>query len=238
MYYNEALSIGRINVHEAKLQKLWSTPIANFKCKLLNINSIQNTIKKIAYNKKEHSDKKIETNISTQIKKKLYESNFSFLNLKSHNSLSKEDENNLNEISNWFKICISDYYKIYFENEKDLSEIRIKESWIHITNNNGYHGPHYHPNCSICGNFYIDIAESNVSTMNGVNCFYSPVSTELSIDGYNYFGNAETSNLENFNLTLFPPNILHNATPYNGKTDRIILAFNALYGSANIDYIA
>jgi hypothetical protein len=74
--------------------------------------------------------------------------------------------------------------------------------------------------------------------MNGINCFFSPISTDLSIDGYDYYSTADTIIPQDFKLTLFPPNILHNATPYSGKTDRIVLAFNALYGSANIEHIA
>ena len=94
-----------------------------------------------------------------------------------------------------------------------------------------------HPNCSVCGNFYVDIGDSNVENMNGVNCFFSPISSPLCVSGFDYYGNAESVKPINYNLMLFPPNILHNATPYSGDKDRIILAFNAIYGEAKIDYI-
>jgi hypothetical protein len=237
-YYYETIPIKREYTHIGQFKKLWSTPIAEFVCTLSNINNIRDTIKKIAYQKKNNADKSIETNVSSKIKYNIFESNFSFLNLEKQTSLSEADSKNLCEIIDWFKICISDYYHVFFKKEKALSEIRIKESWIHITNNNGYHGPHIHQNCSICGNFYVDIGESNIKNMNGINCFFSPISTDLSIDGYDYYSTADTIIPQDFKLTLFPPNILHNATPYSGKTDRIVLAFNALYGSANIEHIA
>jgi len=231
-YYEETLDISREKVYFGKLRKLWPVPIGEFVCNLPNITEIQKTVIKLAYEQKEKSEKDIETSLTTQIKKNLYETNFSFLN----SGTNENEMKNLNELRNWFKICINDYYNLYFRKTKPESLIKFKESWVHITNNNGYHGPHMHPNCTICGNFYIDIGQSNIKDMNGVNTFYSPISTDLALEGYDYYGNGQTIVPQNFKLTLFPPNLLHNATPYSGKDDRIILAFNAIFGGALIDY--
>ena len=230
-YYSDSLDITRENIYLGKLRKLWPVPIGEFMCTLPNISNIQKTIKKLAYQQREKSTKDIETSLTTQIKKNLYETNFNFIK----SAIEDEDINNMNEFNNWIKLCIKDYYDIYFKKVKNDSEIKIKESWVHITNNKGYHGPHVHPNCTVCGNFYVDIGQSNIKEMNGVNTFFSPISTDLAIEGYDYYGNGETVVPQNFKLTLFPPNLLHNATPYSGKDDRIILAFNAIFGGAVID---
>ena len=236
-YFDSHVKIQRSNNYDGVIRGLWMTPIAEFICTLPNLDEIIKTIKNLAYEQKNNSKNLIETDVSFKIKKKLYESSFDFL--KGKNVTNENDRNNLLEIENWFKLCIKDYYKLFFDKNDDESKnIRIKESWVHITNDNGYHGPHMHPNCSVCGNFYIEIGESNVSEMNGVNCFYSPVSSDMAIDGYDYYNTAETIIPQNFKLMLFPPKILHSATPYSGKKDRIVLAFNSLYGNAGIDYIA
>ena len=234
-FFDRTTDISRNNFYTGYIKGLWMTPVGHFLCTLPNRKKIQETIKKLAYLHKNESEKNIETNVSSKIKQNLYETKFNFLNCVYEDD---EDNKNLNELKQWFKLCINDYYHLFFDKKhKNLNEIRIKESWAHITNNNGYHGPHMHPNCSICGNFYIDIGESNIRDMNGVNCFFSPVSSDMSIDGFDYYNTAETVNPENLKLTLFPPNILHNSTPYNGNNDRIILAFNALYGNSNIEFI-
>jgi len=243
--YNQKIEFSRDGVHEGKFSRLWPTPCSEFVCRLPNINEICETVKHVAYKKKEKLESAQKNNdvncghdVSTNIKKGLYESDFGFLQEKDNPYWEQQKANHIRELEEWFKVCIRDFYGISFDKSVDeMPLIRMKESWVHITNDGGYHGPHHHPNCSICGNFYVDIGESSISNpkMNGVNKFYPPLFHPLTITGYDYHCSAEIINPQNYKLCLFPPNLLHDATPYTGKSDRIILAFNAIIGEANLE---
>jgi uncharacterized protein (TIGR02466 family) len=107
--------------------------------------------------------------------------------------------------------------------------VYFRDSWYHITKDRGYHDAHMHGNSSFCGIFYLDIGESNLENKNGINKFFTPYmpSTDQDDHGYSWWPSETISIVpENGKLVLFPGYLLHNATPYEGKTDRLVLAFN------------
>ena len=105
----------------------------------------------------------------------------------------------------------------------------FKDSWYHITKDRGYHDAHNHGNSSICGIYYLDIGESNAENRNGVNKFFTPFmpNTDDADFGYHWWP-SETIIIEpkNGKLVLFPGYLMHNATPYQGEKDRLVIAFN------------
>ena len=64
---------------------------------------------------------------------------------------------------------------------------------------------HYHPNCSWCGIYYVELGQSSLNPPNGVNRFFPPFHT-----GYEDFGaaaigqNAFATAPEEGKLVLFP----------------------------------
>jgi len=112
---------------------------------------------------------------------------------------------------------------------KDVT-VNFKDSWYHITKDRGYHDVHNHGNSSICGIYYLNIGNSNTEHSVGINKFFAPFipSTDDSDYGYHWWP-SEMINIvpENGKLVLFPGYLMHNATPYEGDEDRLVIAFNA-----------
>ncbi|MHA7880500.1 MAG: TIGR02466 family protein [Saccharospirillum sp.] len=109
--------------------------------------------------------------------------------------------------------------------------VSLVESWYHVTRYGGYHDAHSHPNCSWSGIYYLQAGESDLATRSGVNRFYDPRtnagqfqdagSLYLANQGFWDFAPVEGQ------VILFPSFLRHSAMPYFGRTDRIVLAFNA-----------
>ena len=112
----------------------------------------------------------------------------------------------------------------------------LRESWAHITNNNGYHDAHKHLNTSWGGIYYVDVGEcgevadeDGISRMNGTNRFYSPIQYFCLDPSMQYLRHdAVDISPENGVLVIFPAYLLHSATPYSGKRDRIVISFNSV----------
>jgi uncharacterized protein (TIGR02466 family) len=111
--------------------------------------------------------------------------------------------------------------------------ITFSDSWYHVTNDGGFHDAHVHHGCSWCGIFYLQVGESgrrqDFSAPNGGSRFYCPFQAG---GGYRDFGNqylvsSIDAPLEDGMLILFPSYLLHSGLPYQGASDRIVLAFNA-----------
>ena len=120
------------------------------------------------------------------------------------------------------------------EAKPEQIEVEFVDSWYHITNRGGYHDAHVHHSCSWCGIYYLQVGSSGTRTAegsapNGGSRFYSPINTG---GGYRDFGNKYlTASIDppvrDGLLLLFPSHLLHSGLPYEGTTDRIVLAFNA-----------
>ena len=112
------------------------------------------------------------------------------------------------------------------------SEVKVEtvESWFHVTSNGGYHDAHSHPNCSWCGIYYLEPAESSLDNRNGVNRFYDPrINAEHYLDaGSQYLNSEGVWDIEPVEgqLIIFPSYLKHSALPYIGDKERVVIAFN------------
>ena len=170
------------------------------------------------------------------IKGNLYESDFNFFKTakrKNYKSLVKVEE----FIKNQFKICFLDYFRHHFPEdtsnkldgveEKDL-DVDLRESWIHISNDKGsWHGNHNHPMPSWGVIYYVKVDETGREN-GGMNGFRQPYNTMYTDDGNFFQHDFSVFNIQPINGTLvfFPANLMHNATPYYGDEQRIVIAAN------------
>jgi uncharacterized protein (TIGR02466 family) len=112
----------------------------------------------------------------------------------------------------------------------------LRESWAHVTNNNGYHDAHKHLNTSWGGIYYLNVGECGMvadengdSRMNGSNRFYSPISY-FTLDQSMQYMRKDVADIspEDGVLVIFPAYLLHSATPYIGEKDRVVISFNSI----------
>ena len=112
----------------------------------------------------------------------------------------------------------------------------LRESWAHITNNNGYHDTHKHLNTSWGGIYYVNagecgqvVDEDGILRMNGSNRFYSPIQY-FTLDPSMQYLRHDVADIspEDGVLVIFPAYLLHSATPYTGKKDRVVISFNSI----------
>ena len=112
----------------------------------------------------------------------------------------------------------------------------LRESWAHVTNNNGYHDAHKHLSTSWGGIYYLSVGECGMvadengdSRMNGSNRFYSPIQYFTLDQSMQYLRNDVADICpEDGVLVIFPAYLLHSATPYIGKKDRVVISFNSI----------
>ena len=106
-----------------------------------------------------------------------------------------------------------------------MAEVDIHESWVHITRDRGYHGYHFHPNCSWCAIFYVDVG--SVGKKNGYNNFHrAPRQTYLDSFNQTEAVLSHTFTPKNGKMIIFPPHMAHEALPYYGDEDRLVIAMN------------
>ena len=117
---------------------------------------------------------------------------------------------------------------------KNRIHVEIADGWFHITNDGGFHDAHGHQHCSWCGIYYLQLGDSGTQSSegapNGGNRFYSPfnVGGHYIDAGNRYLTQAYLDPpIEEGMLLLFPSYLQHSALPYQGKEDRIVIAFNS-----------
>ena len=191
-----------------------------------------------------HEDKKVElinyvydlkdqgktSGVADIAKKNLFESKFDFFN---------SDLPTVQELKLFCEESLMNVVKDVNKYKDDfMSKLvpDIRESWTHITNNNGYHDAHKHLNTSWGGIYYLDagecgevVDEDGISRMNGTNIFYSPIQY-FTLDPSMQYLRHDVADIspENGVLVIFPAYLLHSATPYSGKRDRIVISFNSV----------
>lgn len=117
-------------------------------------------------------------------------------------------------------------------------QIAMRGIWFQISSQGSHHDVHTHGNCSWSGVYCLQvdapekrIADTNLGASNGVTRFYGPYFNRLggaSMD----FGNAYLQNAHldidpvPGQLVIFPSWLAHQAMPYHGKLDRVIVSFN------------
>lgn len=119
------------------------------------------------------------------------------------------------------------------------ARISIAGSWFQIQNCGAFHDVHTHGNCSWSGVYYVDIdpfeqrrAHPVYGVRNGILRFYGPWWEHLGgahIDAGNAYLMDSHWDVEPEPglLVLFPSFLKHQAFPYSGKRDRVVISFNA-----------
>lgn len=124
------------------------------------------------------------------------------------------------------------------ESSEDLS-VDIRGLWFQISNDGVHHDVHSHGNCSWSGVYVVQVDPDAsrehhpiYASRNGVTRFYGPHFHSLAGALMDY-GNAylQQAHIDIApmpgRLLVFPSWLLHQAMPYQGSQDRIILSFNA-----------
>lgn len=152
----------------------------------------------------------VELNISSHCKHNLWESDFQFL------------ESNVAGITA-LKLWIIDVCEQYLHQLNEVYyKFIIKESWAHVTRENGYHMPHSHCHSTWSGIIYID-GDNN----GGKTHFIPPLHIERK-PGLEFIKDDFYIRPIPGMMVLFPSALTHYVEPYLGSTPRITIAFNAL----------
>lgn len=115
----------------------------------------------------------------------------------------------------------------------------IEGIWFQISNQGAHHDVHTHGNCSWSGVYCVQVDAPETRTQhptlkvhNGVTRFYGPHFNRLG-GAHMDFGNAylQAAHVDVMpipgQLVVFPSWLPHQAMPYSGVDDRIIVSFNA-----------
>jgi len=118
-------------------------------------------------------------------------------------------------------------------------QIALRGIWFQMANQGSHHDVHTHGNCSWSGVYCVQVdntekrrAHRLLGATNGVTRFYGPHFNHLG-GAHMDFGNAylQAAHLDveplPGQLVVFPSWLPHQAMPYDGETDRIIVSFNA-----------
>lgn len=118
-------------------------------------------------------------------------------------------------------------------------QIAIRGLWCQMSNRGKHHDVHTHGNCSWSGVYCLQVDDEDsrqahpvLGTANGLTRFYGPHFSHLG-GAHMDFGNAylQQAHLDVTpqpgQLVVFPSWLPHQAMPYDGAHDRIILSFNA-----------
>lgn len=118
-------------------------------------------------------------------------------------------------------------------------KIALRGLWFQIANRGAHHDVHTHGNCSWSGVYCVQVDPTALRTRhpvlgerNGVTRFYGPYFSRLGgahMDHGNAYLQAAHVDIAPVpgQLVVFPAWLAHQAMPYAGDADRIILSFNA-----------
>ena len=206
-------------------QSVWATHIYCFKDD--NHSSKKDELISHAYDLKDQGKA---SGVSDIAKKNLFESKFDFFN---------SELQVVKELQVFCEESLMNVVKDVNQYDDDfMSQLvpDIRESWTHITNNNGYHDAHKHLNTSWGGIYYVNagecgsvVDEDGISRMNGANRFYSPIQY-FTLDPSMQYLRHDVADIspEDGVLVIFPAYLLHSATPYIGEKDRVVISFNSI----------
>ncbi|HEX4364070.1 MAG TPA: putative 2OG-Fe(II) oxygenase [Solirubrobacteraceae bacterium] len=118
-------------------------------------------------------------------------------------------------------------------------KVGIEGMWFQCSRNGAFHDVHTHGNCSWSSAYIVQIDDSEqrvthpvYGAANGVTRLYGPPFTALagaSVDVGNAYLMPPHQDIEPIpgQLLLFPSWLAHQALPYDGEKERIIISFNA-----------
>ena len=186
---------------------------------------LKNELIQCIYQDAQSSEIDVKSDVAIGAKQNLQESDLNFLDADDANIQT------LNTFLSELITTIAAEANSGFWPEEASAEAIITESWYHITKNGGYHDAHSHPNCSWCGIYYLDPGDTDYTQKSGVNRFYDPrVNADHYLDaGSQYLNSTGIWDIEPVagQVVIFPSYLKHSALPYFGKSDRIVIAFNA-----------
>jgi hypothetical protein len=128
-------------------------------------------------------------------------------------------------------------------------QLQLMGCWFQIQNGIAFHDIHTHGNCSWSGVYYVQCDEeakrvkhTSLGSINGVTRFYGPYTQWLGgahVDIGNAYLQKNTVDIvpESGKLVIFPSYLPHQAMPYEGEKDRIIVSFNAQIHAAGGDQV-
>ena len=206
---------------------VWPTLIFHYNYENFELDKDE-LIKEI-YAKTEKQENNIESNVAPHLKENLKESKF---------NLFQEETPAMNKLrSFWADSCrhlISQGLPssgVWQLQENKKISFTIEESWYHVTNNKGFHLAHTHSPYSWAGIFYVQA--ENCSEKNGYNTWYNW--NQVQVDSNDIGGEWAKENQryqvepQEGSLVLFPGWIPHDALPYEGEKDRIVVSANTKF---------
>ena len=129
--------------------------------------------------------------------------------------------------------------------DKPGFHIAVRGMWFQISSQGSHHDVHTHGNCSWSGVYCVQVDPQDarnthpvLGTANGVTRFYGPHFNRLGGAAMD-FGNAYLQNahldIEPLpgQLVVFPSWLAHQAMPYHGQAERVIVSFNVSVHAAN-----
>jgi uncharacterized protein (TIGR02466 family) len=124
-------------------------------------------------------------------------------------------------------------------------QIALRGIWFQVANRGSHHDVHTHGNCSWSGVYCVQVdadaqraAPNSGCAANGVTRFYGPHFNHLG-GAHMDFGNAylQSAHLDVApvpgQLVVFPSWLPHQAMPYDGQAERLIVSFNASVHAAS-----
>ena len=127
--------------------------------------------------------------------------------------------------------------------------VGIEGMWYQISQGGAFHDVHTHGNCTWSGVYVVQIDEPQrrvthpvYGEANGVTRLYGPPFNTLGgayVDIGNAYLQPPSRDIEPLvgQLLVFPSWLAHQALPYGGESDRIIISFNASIHSSGGDQI-
>ncbi|RTL51683.1 MAG: hypothetical protein EKK40_09110 [Bradyrhizobiaceae bacterium] len=125
--------------------------------------------------------------------------------------------------------------------------VALQGMWFQCSNGGAFHDVHTHGNCSWSGVYIVQIDDREkricnpvYGAANGVTRFYGPPFSALGgafVDMANAYLQPPHRDVEPVpgQLTIFPSWLAHQALPYSGETERVIISFNASVHEAGGD---
>ncbi len=129
-------------------------------------------------------------------------------------------------------------------------QIALRGIWFQIANGGSHHDVHSHGNCSWSGVYCLQVdppeqraAHPVLGATNGATRFYGPHFSHMAGAAMD-FGNSylQSAHIDvpalPGQLVVFPSWLAHQAMPYQGALDRVIVSFNAsVHASAGSDQV-
>jgi hypothetical protein len=127
--------------------------------------------------------------------------------------------------------------------------VDIEGMWFQVNQGDAFHDVHTHGNCSWSGVYIVQIDPPDkrvehpvYGAANGVTRLYGPPFTALGgayVDVGNAYLQPPSQDVEPIpgQLLLFPSWLAHQALPYGGEADRVIISFNASVHGLHSDQI-